>query len=147
MASEQLVVFQLGDEEYAVQISRVKEIIRFNGAVKLPNTPAHLEGIINLRGKLIPVVDLGKRFGLARAKAAGAQAVIVEASGREVGVVVDQVTEVLRLEDSAVDPAQAVGWRGDFLRGIGKLDNRLLIILDLDKLFGGEDGAAEAEAG
>ncbi len=68
MASEQLVVFRLGSEEYAVTIAQVKEIIRYGGATRLPNTPEHLEGIINLRGKVIPVVDLGKRFGLGRAR-------------------------------------------------------------------------------
>lgn len=139
MASEQLVVFQLGNEEYAVSIAQVKEIIRYGGATKLPNTPEHMEGIINLRGKVIPVVDLAKRFGLARGETDGAQAVIVEAAGREVGVVVDGVTEVLRIEDGAIEPAQTVCHAGQFLRGIGKLEGRLLIILDLDKLFSEEE--------
>jgi purine-binding chemotaxis protein CheW len=139
MASEQLVVFRLGAEEYAVSIAQVKEIIRYGGATKLPNTPGHLEGIINLRGKVIPVIDLAKRFGLIREKKADAQAVIVEAAGREIGVVVDIVTEVLRIEERAIEPAQTVRHGGEFLRGIGKLDGRLLIILDLDKLFSAEN--------
>lgn len=139
MASEQLVVFQLGSEEYAISISQVKEIIRYGGATKLPNTPAHLEGIINLRGKVIPVIDLAKRFGLAQAARTSAQALIVEAAGREVGMVVDVVSEVLRLEDSAIEPGQTVSHAGEFLRGIGKLGDRLLIILDLDKLFSEEE--------
>ncbi len=142
MASEQLVVFQLGSEEYAVSISQVKEIIRYGGATKLPNTPEHMEGIINLRGKVIPVVDLAKRFGLARARQGDAQALIVEAAGREVGMVVDEVSEVLRLEDSAIEPAQTVTHAGEFLRGIGKVGDRLLIILDLDKLFSEEEHGA-----
>lgn len=141
MASEQLVVFRLDNEEYAVSIAQVKEIIRYGGATRLPDTSEHLEGIINLRGKVIPVVDLAKRFGLAREKTDGIQAVIVEASGREVGVVVDEVTEVLRIEESAIEPARAVRHAGDFLRGIGKLEERLLIILDLDRLFTAEDMA------
>ncbi len=139
MASEQLVVFQLGSEEYAVSISQVKEIIRYGGATKLPNTPEHMEGIINLRGKVIPVVDLAKRFDLARAKQGDTQALIVEAAGREVGMVVDEVSEVLRLEDTAIEPGQTVSHAGEFLRGIGKVGDRLLIILDLDKLFSEEE--------
>jgi purine-binding chemotaxis protein CheW len=140
MASEQLVVFQLGNEEYAVSIAQVKEIIRYGGATKLPDTPEHLEGIINLRGKVIPVVDLAKRFGIKRDKLEGIQAVIVEASGREIGVVVDEVKEVLRIDGAAIENVQAATTRsGEFLRGVGKVEERLLIILDLDKLFGKED--------
>ncbi len=144
MASEQLVVFQMGNEEYAIAIAQVKEIIRYGGATRLPDTPEHMEGIINLRGKVIPVVDLAKRFGLAREKREGIQAVIVEASGRDVGVVVDEVTEVLRLEEGAIEPAQTVRHAGEFLRGIGKLEGRLLIILNLDKLFSEEEQAIMA---
>lgn len=147
MASEQLVVFQLGNEEYAISIARVKEIIRYDGATKLPNTPAHQEGVINLRGKVIPVVDLAKCFGMTRKKTDDVQAVIVEAAGREIGVIVDIVSEVLRIDDSAVEPAQTVHNAGDFLRGIGKLDGRLLIILDLDRLFSEQEHTLMATAG
>lgn len=139
MASEQLVVCQLGSEEYAVSITQVKEIIRYGGATKLPKTPDHLEGIINLRGKVIPVVDLAKRFGLVRDRADGVQAVIVESLGMEIGMVVDEVTEVLRLDEAAIEPAQAICHAGDFCRGIGKLEERLLIVLDIDKLFDEEE--------
>lgn len=147
MASEQLVVFQLGNEEYAITIAQVKEIIRYGGATKLPNTPEHLEGIINLRGKVIPVIDLAKKFGIVRERTDGAQAVIVEAGGQEVGVVVDGVTEVMRIDDSAIEPAQTVCHASEFLRSIGKLDNRLLIILDLNKLFGEEERRAMKSVG
>ncbi len=146
MSSEQLVVFQLGSEEYAVAIAQVKEIIRYGGATRLPNTPEHMEGIINLRGKVIPVVDLAKRFGLARTRTNDAQALIVDAAGREVGMVVDEVSEVLRLEDTAIEQAQTVSHAAEFLRGIGKVGERLLIILDLDKLFSQEEhGAMRAD--
>jgi purine-binding chemotaxis protein CheW len=135
MAQEQLVAFQLKNEEYAVSITQVKEIIRYGGATKLPNTPEHLEGIINLRGKVIPVIDLAKRFGLVQDKTAGLQAIIVESSGRELGMIVDQVTEVLRIEDSTIEVTPATCHAGNFLRGVGKLEDRLLIVLDLDNLF------------
>jgi purine-binding chemotaxis protein CheW len=147
MASEQLVVFRLGKEEYAVAIDKVKEIIRFQEATRLPNTPPHMEGIINLRGKVIPVVDLAKRFGLQRGRTEGKQAVIIEAAGQVVGVIVDGVTEVLRIDDSAIEPTQTVTRVAEFLRSIGKVGERLLIILDLDKAFSEEEIAMMREAG
>lgn len=147
MASEQLVVFQLGNEEYAVAIDKVKEIIRYKEATKLPSTPPYMEGIINLRGKVIPVVDLAKRFGLERELTEGKQAVIIEAAGQEVGVVVDGVTEVLRIDDSAIEPAQSVAYGAEFLRSIGKVGERLLIILDLDKVFSDVEIAIMREVG
>ena len=139
MASEQLVVFQLEAEEYAIPISQVKEIIRYNAATKLPNTPRYMDGIINLRGKVISVIDLAGKFELLVEKNANKQALIVEAAGQEVGLVVDTVTEVIRLEESAIEPANTIAHSNDFIRSIGKVDKRLLIILDLNKLFSQEE--------
>lgn len=139
MASEQLVAFKLGSEKYAVSIAQVKEIIRYSGANKLPNTPEHMEGIINLRSKVIPVMDLAKRFGLVQGKARDKQVVIIESLGLEVGVVVDEVTEVLLLEENAIEPAPTVTQMGELLRCIGKQGERLMIILDMDKLFSKEE--------
>lgn len=139
LASEQLVVFQLGSEEYALSITQVKEIIRYDGATKLPDTPDYLEGIINLRGKVIPVVDLANRFSLVRERTSNVKAVIVETTGREVGLVVDEVTEVLRIDDADIETTQTICHAGDLFRGIGKLQERLLIVLDLDKLLSEEE--------
>lgn len=139
MASEQLVVFRLGKEEYAVAIDKVKEIIRYNEATKLPNTPPHMDGIINLRGKVISVIDLAKRFGVPGKVTGSNLAIIVEAAGQEVGIIVDEVTEVLRVDDSAIESAQTVAHAADFLQSIGKVGERLLIILDLDKVFDEEE--------
>lgn len=147
MASQQLVVFALSGEEYAASISQVKEIIRYGGATKLPDTPEFMDGIINLRGKVIPVVDLAKRFGLTRKTTGEAQAIIVEAAGREVGMVVDAVSEVLRIDDGAIEPAKTVNHAGEYLQGIGKLEGRLLIILDLDKIFSEKEQAEMKAAG
>ena len=139
MAFEQLVVFQLATEEYAIPISQVKEIIRYNGANKLPDMPAYMDGIINLRGKVIAVIDLAKKFALQVNKETEKQALIVEASGQEVGLVVNYVTEVIRLEEDAIEPANGIAHSNDFIRSIGKVDKRLLIVLDLDKLFSQEE--------
>lgn len=134
MAEEQLVLFSLGNEEYAISITQVKEIIQYKEATKLPNTPAYMDGIISLRGKIIPVIDLALRLELAAAKVEDKRALIIEASGREIGIVVDEVTEVIRLQDSAIDPPPTATTNG-YIRGIGKDGSRLLILLDVDKLF------------
>jgi purine-binding chemotaxis protein CheW len=139
MASEQLVVFQLKTEEYAIPIAQVKEIIRYNGATKLPNTPEYMDGIINLRGKVIPLIDLAGKFALLVETISTKQALIVEVAGQEVGLVVDAVTEVIRLEENAIEPANGIAHSSEYIRSIGKLDKRLLIILDLNQLFSTEE--------
>ena len=134
MAEEQLVLFSLGQEEYGVSITQVKEIILYKEATRLPDTPVYMEGIISLRGKIIPVVDLARRLELTSAKNKDRRALVIETAGREIGIVVDEVTEVIRLSDSAIDPLPTVTGNG-YIRGIGKAGNRLLILLDVDKLF------------
>ncbi len=134
MAEEQLVLFSLGSEEYAISITQVKEIIQYKGATKIPSTPEYMEGVINLRGKVIPVIDLALRLDLATAKADDKRALIIETTGREIGLMVDEVTEVIKIQDSAIEPAPT-GTGSGYIRGIGKDENRLLILLDVDKLF------------
>lgn len=138
VAEEQLVLFSLGSEEYAVSIAQVKEIIQYKGSTKLPNTPVYMEGIISLRGKIIPVIDLALRLELPTTKTSGKSALIVETAGREIGIVVDAVTEVIRLQDSAIEPSPTMTKTG-YIRGIGKTGERLLILLDVDKMFGAEE--------
>lgn len=147
MASEQLVVFQLASEEYAIPISQVKEIIRYNGAAKMPNAPEYMDGIINLRGKVISVIDLIEKFAFAVEKGSGKQALLVEAAGQEVGLVVDSVTEVIRLDSNAIEAVNGIAQSSEFIRSIGKLDKRLLIILDLNKLFTHDEMIVIREAG
>jgi purine-binding chemotaxis protein CheW len=147
VASEQLVVFQLASEEYAIPISQVKEIIRYNRAAKMPNTPAYMDGIINLRGKVISVIDLIEKFALAVEKGSDKQALIVEAVGQEVGLWVNSVTEVIRLDSNAIEAVNGIAQSSEFIRSIGKLDKRLLIILDLNKLFTHDETIVIKEAG
>jgi purine-binding chemotaxis protein CheW len=139
MAEEHVVVFHLGKEEYCVPIHQVREIIQYRGATKMPGTPNHFEGIINLRGKVIPVIDLAVKFAIA-VKSGERQALIIELGAQHLGIVVDTVAEVLRLPDSAVEaaPAQALGQR-TYIRGIGKIQERLIIILELAKLVDQEE--------
>ncbi|MDR3562113.1 MAG: chemotaxis protein CheW [Negativicutes bacterium] len=138
MAEEQLVLFSLGKEEYAVSITQVKEIIQYKGVTKLPNTPEYMEGIISLRGKIIPVVDLARRLELKIPECNDRRALVIETAGREIGIVVDEVTEVIHVQDSAIEPSPMSTANG-YIRGIGKEGNRLLILLDVDKLFGEEE--------
>jgi len=138
VAEEQVVLFSLGGEEYAISITQVKEIIPYNEATKLPNTLEYMEGIISLRGKIIPVVNLALRLDLQTTKLGNKRALIIETAGREIGIVVDAVTEVIRIQDSAIEPPPASTGNG-YIRGIGKEGNRLLIMLDVDKLFSAEE--------
>jgi len=135
MADEQVVVFHLGKEEYCIPIHQVREIILYKGATMLPGTPKHFEGIINLRGRIIPVIDLAVKFGV-EGKGGERQALIVDLGETHFGIVVDQVSEVLHLQDSDVEaaPAQVAGG-GAFIRGIGKTEGRLLILLELANLL------------
>ena len=147
MASEQLVVFQLAIEEYAIPIAQVKEIIHYKGATKLPSTPGYMDGIISLRGKVLPIIDLAEKFALLTEKSAAKQALIVEVAGQDIGLVVDAVTEVIHLEETAIEEANGIAQSNEFIKSIGKVDKRLLIILDLDKLFTQEEMTVMRDAG
>jgi purine-binding chemotaxis protein CheW len=140
----QLVSFNLGQEEYAVDILKVQEINRMVGITNIPNAPFYVEGVINLRGKVIPVINLRKRFGFEQKEMDSHSRIIVVDVGRTVGLVVDSVSEVLRLSAGTVEPppamTAAVG-SSDYIRGVGKLQDRLLILLDLDRLL--KDGNGE----
>ncbi len=138
----QLVVFQLGAELYGVEISRVHEIIRLQSVTRVPKAPAFVEGVINLRGKVIPVVDLRRRFGLPTAEHTRAsRIVVVELGDQVVGIVVDGVSEVLRVNTAIVEPPSPVvaGIDSEYLHGIAKLTDRLVILLDLDRILGRDE--------
>lgn len=135
---DQLVVFEVGDESFGIDISLVQEIIRMQPITEVPRAPMYVKGVINLRGKVIPVVDLRERFGFATGEETKAtRIVVVNVLGNTVGMIVDAVSEVLRLAIDAIEPpssiVESVG--SQYLKGIGKLDERLIILLDLDKLL------------
>jgi purine-binding chemotaxis protein CheW len=135
---EQLVVFDLAAEGYGVDISAVREIIRMQDITKVPGAPPFVEGIINLRGSVIPVVDLRKRFALeASERNRDNRILVVDIGGQDIGVVVDAVTEVLRITADSVEPPSAVITTADsvYLLGIVKLEGRLVILLDLEKVL------------
>lgn len=134
----QLVTFGLGDEEFAVDILAVQEINRMMALTRVPQSPPEVEGVINLRGKIIPVIDLRKRFGLkANEKSEQSRIIVVDVHNKVLGFIVDRVSEVLRIPSNIVEPAPSMvcSVDSDFIAGVGKLDDRLLILLDLPKLF------------
>jgi len=134
----QLVSFEVGDEEYAVPILCVQEINRIMQITRVPQSPPFVEGVINLRGRIIPVIDLRKRFGLNKLKDSNdVRIIVVEVASRVLGFTVDRVNEVLRINSSIVEPPPAMvcGHDSDYVQGVGKLDDRLLILLHLEKLF------------
>ena len=141
----QLVVFQLGAELYGVEISRVHEIIRLMAITRVPRAPSFVEGVINLRGKVIPVVDLRRRFGLPTAEhTRSSRIVVLEIGDQVVGIIVDGVSEVLRVNTATVEPPSPVvaGIDSEYLHGIAKLADRLVILLDLDRILAREERRA-----
>jgi len=138
----QLVTFKLENEEFGVDILKVQEINRMLTITKIPNAPSFVEGVINLRGKIIPIVDLRKRLGFnSRAYDKSTRIIVVELDGLVLGFIVDSVSEVLRVSESTVEPPPSImgGIESDYIEGVGKLDNRLLILLELGKIFATKD--------
>lgn len=134
----QLVTFNISEEEFGVDILKVQEIIRTMEITKVPRAPEFVEGVINLRGKVIPILDLRRRFGMqARPHDKQTRIIVIELGAMIVGFVVDGVSEVLRISASTVEPPPAVvsGLESEYISGVGKLEDRLLILLDLNKLL------------
>ena len=134
----QLVTFRIGDEEFGVDILSVQEIIRLMQITMVPHAAAFIEGVINLRGKVIPVINMRTRFSLPAVEHdANTRIVVMEFNQKIVGFLVDGVSEVLRIPASTVEPAPPVvcGIGSEYIRGVGKLEDRLLILLDLDTLL------------
>lgn len=131
-----LVTFQLGREEYGVEIASVQEIIRASDITPVPGAQAHVRGVINLRGKIIPVVDLRKRFALPDISACDDMRIIViELGQKRIGMLVDSVSQVIKVPTGVVEelPEEATSVDANFIKGVGKLDSRLIIILDLNR--------------
>lgn len=139
----QLVSFHVGGEEFGLDILRVQEIIRVQQLTRVPNSPDFVDGVINLRGKVIPVIALRKRIGLEdRPHDKQTRIVVVEVSGNILGFIVDSVSEVLRIPADTVEPPPRLGKiEREYVSGVGKLDNRLLILLDVDRLMSDSEQA------
>ena len=140
--AQQLVVFSLGDEEYALPITQVQEIIRYAEPRAVASEAAWLRGVISLRGKIIPVCDLAARLGLFRDAEGRANIVVVETDNGTAGVIVDEVQEVLTVDDTQLDAVPVAG--AEFIEAVVKVDDRLIVLLDASRIFTGVELAAAA---
>jgi purine-binding chemotaxis protein CheW len=136
----QFVNFRLRDEEYGVDIGSVREITRVVDISHIPESPSFIKGVTNLRGQIIPVVDLAKQFGLAPQEKLpeSARIVVTEVKGQTVGMIVDEVPEVLKIPEENIEPTPELiqtKIRKDYIKGVGKLENRLIVLLDLEKVL------------
>jgi purine-binding chemotaxis protein CheW len=134
----QLVSFHLGEEEFGVDILRVQEINRMREITRVPDSPDYVQGVINLRGQVVPVVDLRKRFGLPhKENDKDTRIIVVEIFGKIIGFIVDSVNEVLRIPANITEspPSLVAGSDKNYITGVGKLNDRLLILLDLEKIL------------
>jgi len=152
MAEQQLGVFGLGKEEFGIDISRVREIVKLQNITTIPQSMDFVEGIVNLRGQIVPIVDLCKRFLVAdRSESVDAERriIVVNMSGQNIGILVDGVSEILRIPDEAIEPTPPIvasGVSSDFIRGVAKVEGRLIIFLDLDRIFSAEEQEALAQS-
>jgi purine-binding chemotaxis protein CheW len=141
----QLVVFVLASEEFACNIADVREVLKMIRITPLPRSLNFVEGVINLRGEVIPVIDLRKRFNLPSVdRTDESRIIIVEVEERMVGLTVDSVSEVIRLSNKQIQeaPTQVAGEQTNLIMGVGKIDERMLIILNLARILTSEEQIA-----
>ena len=139
------LTFALGNEEYGLEILKVREIIGYMDITAVPQTPHHVKGVINLRGQVIPVIDLRSKFGMETAEITEESCIIVEVNQSKgnfsTGVAVDNVQEVLDIAGKDIENAPQFGStvKTDFILGMGKIGNSVKILLDIDKVLAGDD--------
>jgi purine-binding chemotaxis protein CheW len=148
----QYLTFAVGDEEYGVGILQAKEIIELGSITTVPNAPPHIRGVINLRGSVVPVVDLAVRFGRPSAPETRRSCIVLVevkhagAASTVMGIVADRVTQVAELPADAIEPAPSFGTgvQADWLRGLGRAGKRFLLLLDIDRLLAAEASGVAA---
>ena len=138
----QFISFSVGEEEYGLELLRVKEVIRVREITWLPKAPSFVKGIINLRGDVIPIIDLRDKFGLeAKEATANTRVIVVEVEGKLMGMVVDSASQVVRIPADQIDPPPPVfgGRAQDFITGVGKIEDKLIILLNSDAILTAEE--------
>lgn len=142
----QYLTFKLDDEIFALDITQVREVLDFTAVTKVPQTPRFMRGVINLRGNVVPVVDLRTKFGMPPATEMESMCIIIvevmmEGETTVLGALADSVQEVLDLDETQIEPAPRIGTRlkSGFIKGMGKRDDHLIIILDMDRVFSLEE--------
>lgn len=135
----QLVIFKIGEEEFGVEINQVREIVKLVSITRMPKAPAFIEGVVNLRGQIITVIDLSRRLDLpSSGRSEATRIMVVEIGENTVGMIVDSVSEVLRLSESDIEDTPSLietEVHEKYLRGVGKSEDRLLILLDLNEVL------------
>ncbi len=148
MAENQFVIFRLGDEKYAVDILNVGGISEFREVTKVPNAPVFIDGIINLRGDIIPIVNLKKRFNIAEKKADSDTRIIINnIKGKDIGFVVDEASQVIKIDDADIEEAPDIikGADRQYISGVGKVNDQIVILLNLEKILSEEEQKAVNE--
>ncbi|MGE5893211.1 MAG: chemotaxis protein CheW [bacterium] len=146
MEATQYLTFKLEDEIFALKISQVREVMDFTTVTKVPRTPEFMRGVINLRGSVVPVVDLRLKFGMEKTEKSVNTCIIIaevflDGEKTVLGALADSVQEVIELEPEQIEPAPKIGTglRTEFIMGMGKRDSHFIIILDIDKIFSAEE--------
>jgi len=144
--STQYLTFKLGDETFALDVAEVREILDFTSVTKVPRTPSFMRGVINLRGSVVPVMDLRLKFGMSATEQTVNSCIIVVEMSMEgdtvvIGVLADAVQEVIDLEPEQIEPAPRIGTKlnMEFILGMGKHNGAFMMILDIDKIFESSD--------
>jgi purine-binding chemotaxis protein CheW len=150
----QYLTYKLGDEVYALDIGKVREVLDFTTVTKVPRTPDFMRGVINLRGSVVPVVDLRLKFGMSATDKTVNTCVIitevtVDGDTTILGALADSVQEVLDLDEEHISPAPRIGTKlkTEFIKGMGKRDDKFIIILDIDKVFSADELSLVGDAG
>ena len=139
--SIQIVCFKIGSEEYGIDILQVQEILKIPKVTKLPKSSRHILGVIDLRGRVIPIIDLGKRFGIVADLSNSSRAIVVDIEGKQVGLAIDSVSHVIKVDSGDIEPPPPVvkGISGKYIVGIAKLKTGFVVILDINQIFSTEE--------
>jgi len=139
--SLQIVCFKIGNEEYGVDILQVQEIQKVPKILKLPFAKEHILGVIDLRGKVIPIVDLGKKFGIIADLSKSSRIVVVDISGKKIGLAIDSVSNVIKIDTDKIDPPPPVvkGIASRYIIGVAKLKSGFVVVLDINQIFSAEE--------
>lgn len=139
--SLQIVCFKIGNEEYGIDILQVQEILKVPKITKLPKSRSHIMGVIDLRGKVIPIIDLGKKFGIIADLSNSSRTIVVDIDGKRVGLAIDSVSHVIKVDLNEIEPPPPVvkGISGKYIVGIAKLKTGFVVILDINQIFSAED--------
>lgn len=135
-----LVIFRMADKEYGADLKQVRQVIRMREVTPVPDAAGFVEGVISLKGRVVPLINLYKKMGLTGQKASSWNRIMItELEGSPIGVLVDTVSDVISIEPAAITAPDDVLKDAGYLSGVARLDNRLVLVVDMEKLLGGED--------